>query len=105
MSINKDSQKAPNLRFKGFTDDWEQRKLGEVSDVRDGTHASPKYVNQGHPMVTSKNLTSSGLDMTDVSFLTDEDFNVELIDKKIKTILSVLTDSSIDDIKSFSNIY
>ncbi|MGX7363702.1 restriction endonuclease subunit S [Aerococcus suis] len=75
MSINKDSQKAPNLRFKGFTDDWEQRKLGEVSDVRDGTHASPKYVNQGHPMVTSKNLTSSGLDMTDVSFLTDEDFN------------------------------
>ena len=75
MSINKDSQKVPKLRFKGFTDDWEQRKLGEVSDVRDGTHASPKYVNQGHPMVTSKNLTSSGLDMTDVSFLTDEDFN------------------------------
>ena len=26
-------------------------------------------------MVTSKNLTHSGLDMTDVSFLTDEDFN------------------------------
>ena len=32
-------------------------------------------VSQGHPMVTSKNLTHSGLDMTDVSFLTDEDFN------------------------------
>lgn len=31
MSINKDSQKAPNLRFKGFTDDWEQRKLNEIS--------------------------------------------------------------------------
>ncbi|MGH2077687.1 restriction endonuclease subunit S [Aerococcus urinaeequi] len=28
MSINKDSKKAPNLRFKGFTDDWEERKLG-----------------------------------------------------------------------------
>ena len=27
MGINKDSQKAPNLRFKGFTDDWEQRKF------------------------------------------------------------------------------
>ena len=26
-------------------------------------------------MVTSKNLTHSGLDMTDVSFLTDKDFN------------------------------
>lgn len=32
MSINKDSQKAPNLRFKGFTDDWEQRKLINVVD-------------------------------------------------------------------------
>ncbi len=63
------------MRFKGFTDDWEERKLGEFSDVRDGTHASPKYVSQGHPMVTSKNLTHSGLDMTDVSFLTDKDFN------------------------------
>ena len=32
MSINKESQKAPNLRFKGFTDDWEQRKLKDVSE-------------------------------------------------------------------------
>ena len=23
-------RKVPNLRFKGFTDDWEQRKLGEL---------------------------------------------------------------------------
>jgi len=33
MSINKDSQKAPILRFKGFTDDWEQRKLGDLGEV------------------------------------------------------------------------
>ena len=71
----KNGAKVPELRFAGFADDWEERKLGEFSDVRDGTHASPKYVSQGHPMVTSKNLTHSGLDMTDVSFLTDEDFN------------------------------
>ncbi len=71
----KNGAKVPELRFKGFTDDWEERKLGESSDVRDGTHASPKYVSQGHPMVTSKNLTHFGLDMTDVSFLTDKDFN------------------------------
>ncbi len=72
----KDNQaKYPQLRFKGFTNPWEKRRLGEFSDVRDGTHASPKYVSQGHPMVTSKNLTHSGLDMTDVSFLTDKDFN------------------------------
>ena len=68
-------KKVPELRFKGFTDEWEERNLGEWSDVRDGTHASPKYIKQGHPMVTSKNLTDSGLDMSDVSYLTDEDFN------------------------------
>lgn len=66
---------TPEVRFAGFTDDWKECKLGDFSDVRDGTHASPKYISQGHPMVTSKNLTHSGLDMTDVSFLTDEDFN------------------------------
>lgn len=22
----------PNIRFKGFTDDWEQRKLGEIAN-------------------------------------------------------------------------
>ncbi|WP_282458134.1 restriction endonuclease subunit S [Ligilactobacillus aviarius] len=27
-------RKAPILRFKGFTDDWEQRKLGEIGKVR-----------------------------------------------------------------------
>lgn len=66
---------SQELRFAGFIDTWEQRKLGEFSDVRDGTHASPKYISWGHPMVTSKNLTHSGLDMTDVAFLNDEDFN------------------------------
>lgn len=73
--MNDTQAKYPQLRFKGFTDPWEQRILGEWSDVRDGTHASPKYIEQGHPMVTSKNLTDSGLDMSDVSYLTDEDFN------------------------------
>ncbi|MGN8946480.1 hypothetical protein ACTNEF_15595 [Bariatricus sp. HCP28S3_E4] len=25
--------KKPQIRFAGFTDDWEQRKLGDVADV------------------------------------------------------------------------
>lgn len=29
---NKEERKAPVLRFKGFTDDWEQRKLGDISE-------------------------------------------------------------------------
>ena len=27
---------TPNIRFKGFTDDWEQRKLMEVAEYRNG---------------------------------------------------------------------
>ncbi len=26
--------KKPNIRFAGFEDDWEQRKLGEVAEYR-----------------------------------------------------------------------
>lgn len=36
MGINKDLQKAPNLRFKGFTDDWEQGELIDVSKITMG---------------------------------------------------------------------
>ena len=27
------NRKAPRIRFKGYTDDWEQRKLGEIYEV------------------------------------------------------------------------
>lgn len=61
-------------RFKGYSDPWEKRKLREVSDVRDGTHASPKYYSQGYPLVTSKNLTSAGLDFSNISLISELDY-------------------------------
>lgn len=30
-----DDKRVPVLRFKGFTDEWEQRKLGEVANIFD----------------------------------------------------------------------
>ena len=53
---------------------WEQRKLGDVKDVRDGTHDSPKYITTGYPLVTSKNLTENGLDYSDISYISEDDF-------------------------------
>ena len=35
---------VPEIRFSGFTDPWEQRKLDDITDVRDGTHDSPQYL-------------------------------------------------------------
>ncbi|OYW72510.1 MAG: restriction endonuclease subunit S [Aerococcus viridans] len=49
MGINKDSQKAPNLRFKGFTDDWEQRKFGNfIEEYVEKTTSQNQY-----PVLTS----------------------------------------------------
>jgi type I restriction enzyme S subunit len=73
MFVSEGSE-IPEIRFAGFTDAWEKRKLGELNDVRDGTHDSPKYVVNGHPFVTSKNLSDQGLDLSDVSYISDEDF-------------------------------
>ena len=40
-------RKTPRIRFKGFTDDWEQRKLSDVADVYDGVHQTPAYQESG----------------------------------------------------------
>lgn len=59
-------------RFKG---EWEEVKLGKISDVRDGTHDSPEFIDVGYPLITSKNLLSSGrLDLSNVKFISEEDY-------------------------------
>ena len=75
-------EKVPKIRFDGFTDDWEQRKLSEISDVRDGTHDSPSYLNDGHPFVTSKNVKDGYINYDDIKYISDEDF--EAINKRSK---------------------
>ena len=61
----KDGEDKPEIRFAGFTDSWEQRKLSEVANIFDGTHQTPKY-------------TPSG-----VMFLSVEDINTLQSDKYI----------------------
>ena len=40
--MSKDTRNVPALRFKGFSDAWEKRKLGELSNIRRG--ASPRPI-------------------------------------------------------------
>ncbi len=54
---------------------WELVSLGDVLDVRDGTHDSPKYVTEGYPLVTSKNITNGKLDLSTVSYISQNDYN------------------------------
>lgn len=52
---------------------WAVSRLGEVYDVRDGTHDTPKYVEKGVPLVTSKNISSGFLSFDDVKFISEDD--------------------------------
>jgi type I restriction enzyme S subunit len=67
------------LRFKDENGnnypDWEKKKLGDISDVRDGTHDSPKYINSGYPLITSKNIQNGKISFKDINYISKEDYN------------------------------
>ena len=66
LSIKRKNEKhMPLIRVSEIKEEWLYRDLKEVKDVRDGTHSSPKYIENGYPLVTSKNLTDSGLNLCD----------------------------------------
>ena len=54
----------------------EFRNLCDVFDVRDGTHDSPKFIdNDEYALVTSKNLMPNGtIDLTNVSYISESDY-------------------------------
>jgi type I restriction enzyme M protein len=55
--------------------EFELFKLGEICDVRDGTHDSPKYVLDGFPLVTSKNIINGKIDFTNVNLISKDDLD------------------------------
>jgi len=67
-------KKFKKTKLGEIPEDWEIRKLEEICDVRDGTHNSPKYHQDGVPLITSKNLTDSGLDFNNIDLISKSDF-------------------------------
>jgi type I restriction enzyme S subunit len=55
--------------------DWEVKLLGEITDVRDGTHDSPKYYDIGYKFVTSKNLINGKIDFSNIQYISKIDFD------------------------------
>ena len=53
---------------------WEERTLGDVYDVRDGTHDSPKYQKEGYALITSKNLKRDELDYRRIKYISEKDY-------------------------------
>lgn len=67
----KNGEKNPKIRFEGFTDDWEQRKLGAlmedgiILEQSDGNHGelyprSEEFVNEGIPYIAASSISSDG---------------------------------------------
>ena len=55
----------PEIRFKGFTDPWEQRKLGDISEIKTGPFGSTlhadDYVSDGTPIITTEHFKTGAL--------------------------------------------
>ena len=50
------SKKSPQLRFEGFTDDWEERKLGEIGSFKNGMNFGKDAMGHGSPFVNLQNI-------------------------------------------------
>ena len=68
-----DNSHYENLPFE-IPDSWELCKFGDFLDVRDGTHNSPRYLEKGYPLVTSKNLKNGDIDFDTAKFISTEDY-------------------------------
>ena len=49
-------QKISEIRFEGFTDEWEQRKLGELGSLKNGMNFSKEAMGIGFPFVNLQNI-------------------------------------------------
>lgn len=69
--MRKEIKKAPTIRFRGFTDDWEQRKLGDICGVYDGVHQTPDYQEDGVMFLSVENIAT----LTSEKYISEDAYN------------------------------
>ena len=72
----KNGAKVPELRFAGFADDWEERKLGEVATLSSSKriHLSD-YVTEGIPFYRGSEISTGGITGNQELFISQEKFD------------------------------
>ncbi|BAX67406.1 type I restriction-modification system specificty subunit, truncated (plasmid) [Latilactobacillus sakei subsp. sakei DSM 20017 = JCM 1157] len=72
----KNGEKVPELRFTGFADDWEERKLGEVATLSSSKriHLSD-YVTEGIPFYRGGEISTGGITGNQELFISQEKFD------------------------------
>lgn len=79
--MTKEIKKQPELRFPEFTGDWEQRKLGDISEIKTGPFGSmlhaDDYVSDGVPIITTEHFKTGTLpaDKCGLPQVSENDFN------------------------------
>ncbi len=69
-----DESGYPVVRFEGFSDEWEERKLGDIAPLRGGfAFKSSKFRNTGVPIVRISNILSSGEVGGDFAYYDEQD--------------------------------
>ena len=78
----KNEQNAPKIRFKGFTDAWEQRKLDELVKFYSGLTYKPEDVTENGTLVLrSSNVKNSEIVLTDNVYVDESVVNSDNVKK------------------------
>ena len=90
----------PKIRFKGYTEDWEQRKLGDIT-VKIGSGKTPSggknaYVETGIPLIRSQNVNGDKVNFADIVYI-DEATDESMANSRVYTndVLLNITGASI----------
>ena len=75
-----DKKMVPEVRFKGFTDDWEQHKLGEFYNFKNGLNKEKAFFGSGVPIVNFVDVFHNRFLMPDMLM-----GRVTLTEKEIKS--------------------
>ena len=58
----KKGEKVPEIRFAGFTGDWEQRTLGDIAEVKDSARIpNNEWMESGVPYIRASDITNEDL--------------------------------------------
>lgn len=79
--LPQNGKKIPEIRFAGFTDDWEQHKLKELVDILDGDRGKnypieTDFSKAGHTLfLNASNVTLNGFSFVDNQYITESKSN------------------------------
>ena len=71
--MSKEKWRVPKLRFPGFTEDWEQRKFGELFILKSGVAFKlSEYTKTGIPIINGESIKAGKISLEKINYLPNE---------------------------------